>query len=432
MPATSLAEHPPTRLADVVYVSQLLGSDVLDPDGRAVAKVTDLIVAAETDFPPVDAVVVKPANGALRSVSWASVRVLGPSSLGLAAPLERVAPHEMSERDLSLARQVLDRQIIDTNGVRVVRVNDLELARTDGQLRLVGIDVSTAGLLRRLWMGRLLSALGVRPSAPSIAWQDVEPVESGEAGVKLRVPREDLARLHPADLAQILAQLDQVHGQEVLAELDDEAAADALGEVDEALQVALIKGLDAERAADILEEMDPDEAADLLGDLEPERAQDLLSRMEADEAADVRALLAYGDEVAGGLMTPDYVAVPPEVSAEAAIGLVRQAAAELESIYEVYVTDAAGKLLGVLSLKELIGAEPGAPIGQVMQTEVVQAQVDDPQEEVARLIARYNLLALPIVDASGVLQGIVTVDDAMDVILPEQWKARVPRVYQRG
>ncbi len=414
------------------YVSELIGAAVHDPAGRVVGRVADLLVPAEADFPTVDRVAVKPRNGTERTVDWSAVRILDDGGLMLSQPLSEAPSPSGGEREVSLARQVLDRQIIDTNGVRVVRANDVQLTRADGHYRLVGIDVSVAGLLRRLWFGKLFDSIGLKLTPQAIPWQDIEPVESGEAGVKLRVPREDLARLHPADLAQILAQLDQLHGQEVLAELDDQAAAEALGETDETLQVALIKGLDAERAADILEEMAPDEAADLLGDLEPERAQDLLSRMDADDAADVRALLAYGDECAGGLMTPDYVAVPPDVSAEAAIALVRQAAAELESIYEVYVTDPRHKLLGVLSLKELIGAAPQAPIGQVMRTELVQAQVDDPQDEVARLIAKYNLLALPIVDAGGVLRGIVTVDDAMDVILPEQWKARVPRVYQRG
>ncbi len=414
------------------YVSELIGAAVHDPSGRIVGRVADLLVPAQADYPAVEGLTVKPLAGQPRTVAWSSVRLRDDGRLALVAPLAEAPPLARPERELSLARQVLDRQIIDTNGVRVVRVNDLQLAQADGQYRLVGVDVSFAGLLRRLGVGKLLDAVGLRLTPRAIAWEDIEPVESGEAGVKLRVPREDLARLHPADIAQILAQLDQLHGQEVLAELDDEAAADVLGETDEELQVALIKGLDAERAADILEEMEPDEAADLLGDLEPERAQDLLSRMEADEVEDVRALLAYADESAGGLMTTAFATVPPHVTAAEAIALVRQAARELENLYDVYVTDAAGRLLGVLSLRELVVADPSAAIGRVMRTDVVHGQVDDPQQKVARLIAKYNLLALPIVDAEGRLVGIVTVDDAMDVLLPEQWKARVPRVYQRS
>ncbi len=413
------------------YVSELIGTSVHDPAGRVVGKVADLLVPAQADYPAVTGLTVKPKKGQLRTVDWSAVRILDDGGIGLAAPLAEAPALASTEHELSLAHQVLDRQIIDTNGVRVVRVNDLQLAQAEGQYRLVGVDVSAAGLLRRLWVGRFLDAIGLKLTPKAIAWEDIEPVESGTVGVKLRVPREDLARMHPADIAQIITQLDQHHGQEVLAELDDEAAADAIGEVSPELQVALIKALDAERAADILEEMDPDEAADLLGDLEPERAQDLLNRMEVDEADDVRELLIYRDECAGGLMTTDVVTVPPDITAERAIARVRDEAAELDSVYYVYVVDEKERLLGTLSLRDLIVADPAALIGTVMQTEPVSAHVDDPHQEVARLIAKYNLLALPIVDDAGRLKGIVTVDDAMDVILPEQWMARVPRIYQR-
>jgi Mg/Co/Ni transporter MgtE len=325
----------------------------------------------------------------------------------------------------------MDHQIIDVNGVRVVRVNDLQLARSDGTYRLVGVDVSTAGLLRRLGAQRALSAVGVKFTPSAIPWQAVEPVESdtGGAGVKLKMSHEDLAKLHPSDIAQIISQLDQHHVHEVLEGLDDEQAADAFSEVSPDLQLALIRGMEPERAADILEEMEPDDAADILGDLEPEEAQDLLNRMDSEEAEDVRELLAYPDDTAGGLMTTDMVTVPPTASAEEAIGLVRQQAAAMDNVYYVYVVDNGERLLGVLSLRELIVAEPSTPIGRVMHRELIRGRLDDSHEEIARLIAKYNLLALPIVDDVGRLRGIVTVDDAMDVILPEDWKARVPRVY---
>ena len=165
----------------------------------------------------------------------------------------------------------------------------------------------------------MLSGFGLKLTPKTIAWDSIEPVESGTAGVKLKVSHEDLAKLHPSDIAQIISQLDQHHVQEVLETLDDEAAADAFSEVSPDLQLALIRGMEPERAADILEEMEPDDAADILGDLEPERARDLLSRMDADEAEDVRELLIYPDDSAGGLMTTDLVTVPPTVTAEQAI-----------------------------------------------------------------------------------------------------------------
>jgi CBS domain-containing protein/sporulation protein YlmC with PRC-barrel domain len=416
------------------YVSELLGAPVRDPAGRVVGKVDDLLVPADAEYPAVEAVALKPARRGdqPRTLPWSALRVLDDGNLRLQAPIEQVPSFTPPTHELSLARQVLDHQIIDINGVRVVRVNDLQLAQADGGYRLVGVDVSTAGLLRRLGAARVLDRLGLHFSGKAIAWQDIEPLESGEAGVRLRVSHEDLARLHPSDVAQILSQLDQHQGRQVLEGMDDEVAADAIQEVSPDLQVALIRDMEPERAADILEEMEPDDAADILGDLEPAQAQDLLNRMEADEAEDVRELLAYPDECAGGLMTTDVVTVPPDVTAGEAITLVRTQAAAMDNVYYVYVVDAQERLLGALSLRELIVAEPSTPIGRVMHRELIRGRLDDTHEEVARLIAKYNLLALPIVDDTGRLKGIVTVDDAMDVILPDDWKARVPRVYSRA
>lgn len=411
------------------YVSELIGAPVRDPDGHVVARVADLLVPADADYPAIEAVALKPARGDQRTIPWSALRVLDNGKLSLVGPLVQAPAYEPPVEQLSLARQVIDHQIIDVNGVRVVRVNDLQLAPIDGSYRLIGVDISTAGLLRRLGAARVLSAIGVRLTPQAIAWEAIEPVESGTTGVKLKVSHEDLARLHPSDIAQIISQLDQHHVQEVLETLDDEAAADAFSEVSPDLQLALIRGMEPERAADILEEMEPDDAADILGDLEPERAHDLLSRMDVDEADDVRELLSYPDESAGGLMTNDMVTVPPTVTAEQAIRLVREQAAAMDNVYYVYVVDEGERLLGVLSLRELIVAEPQTPIGRVMHRELLRGRLDDSQDEVARLIAKYNLLALPIVDDLGKLKGIVTVDDAMDVILPDDWKARLPRVY---
>src|SRR5919199_600381 len=261
------------------YVSELIGAPVRDPDGRVVAKVTALLGPSAADSPAVEAAPLKPAKGSPRIVPWSAVRVLDDNKLALTSELPRTPTFEPSAGDLSLARQVLDHQIIDVNGVRVVRVNDLQLAPTDGHYRLIGVDISTAGLLRRLGASRVLDALGVKLTPRAIAWESVEPVESGSAGVKLKVSHADLAKLHPSDIAQIISQLDQQHVHEVLADLDDAAAA----------------------------------------------------------AEDVRELLTFDDNTAGGLMTTDVVTVPPTVTAEEAIRLVRQQAAAMDNVYYVYV-----------------------------------------------------------------------------------------------
>src|SRR5438067_5929557 len=172
------------------YVSELLGAPVRDPDGRVVARVTDLLVPADADYPAVDAVALKPPHGEQRTVPWSALRVLDEGHFSLATDLDHTPAFEAPPHELSLARQVMDHQIIDVNGVRVVRVNDLQLAPTDGTFRLVGVDISTAGLLRRLGASRVLSALGLKLTPTAIAWEAIEPVESGESGVKLKVSHE--------------------------------------------------------------------------------------------------------------------------------------------------------------------------------------------------------------------------------------------------
>lgn len=411
------------------FMSELLGRPVRDAAGRIVGKLTDIIVPGDVDYPTVRAVCLTAPDGASRLVPWSALRVTGDDQLTLAQPLDETPEYQPAEQDLFLARQVLDRQIIDINGTRVVRVNDLQLTRTNGSLRLVSVDVSTPGLLRRLGLERPLSRLGLRFPPRVIAWQDINAVESSPSGVKLKVPREDLARLHPADIAEIVSQLDQYHGGEVLRALDAEKAAETLGEFAPDLQVAMLEALDNEQAADILEEMDPDDAADVLGDMRAERAEAILAAMDAEDARDVRELLGYPEDTAGGIMTNEFVTVPPDVTVAEAIELVRRQAAEVGDLFYIYVTGPDDRLLGVLSLKELILADPNARVWDVMHHDLVTVDVRRPQQEVARLIAKYNLLALPVVDEEQRLLGIVTVDDAIDIILPVAWKKRLPRIF---
>jgi magnesium transporter len=250
--------------------------------------------------------------------------------------------------------------------------------------------------------------------------------------VRLKVPHRGLAELHPADLATILEQLTPRDRAGVLATLDDEAVADAIEEMEPEAQVDVLEDLEPERAADVLEEMSPDDAADLVADLSDESREEILALMEEDEEAEVRELLGYPEDSAGGIMTTEYIAVADTLTAAQTIDRLRELEPEAETIYYVYVTDDAERLVGVLSLRDLIVARPGAAIREVMHDEPVAVDVLADQEEVARVVARYNLLAVPVVDSDGVLQGIVTVDDAIDTVLPTAWKKRIPKIFARG
>jgi Mg2+ transporter MgtE len=265
-----------------------------------------------------------------------------------------------------------------------------------------------------------------------IDWEDVDPVERTIASVKLRVPHQGLAELHPADLATIIDQLSRSDRVGVIASLDDEAAADAIGEMEPETQVDILEDLEPARAADILEEMDPDEAADLVADLSDESREEILGLMEKEEADEVQELMTYAEDTAGGIMTTEFVAVPATLTAAQTIDRLRELEPDAETIYYVYVTDSDERLVGVLSLRDLIVSKPDVVISQFMFDEPVAVRTGASQEEVTEVVARYNLLAVPVVDEEGRLEGIVTVDDAIDTLMPQPSKRRLPRLFSRS
>jgi CBS domain-containing protein len=366
-------------------------------------------------------------------VSLADVAVLIAPAIPLNKHLTSIEPYQPGERDVWLARDVLDKQIIDTNGVRVVRVNDLEITRVNGHFYVANVDIGGLGLMRRLGMAkvaqRLAGRLNRRLPPGMISWDQVELLATDQP-MRLRVPGDKLNDLHPADLAEIISDLTRSESDKFLASLDVATVAEALEEVEPEFQASLVETMPDERVADVLEEMSPDEAADLLHELSDERSEDILNLMEKDEAADVRKLLAYPFDTAGGLMTTEYVSVRPDLTASEAIEELRRRADEAETIYYVYVRDKDDKLIGVFSLRELVINKPETPIAQFMHRRVVSVSLTDSQDDVAQAVSKYNLLAVPVVDDQHRLHGIVTSDDALDKIIPTAWKKRLPRLYR--
>jgi magnesium transporter len=247
--------------------------------------------------------------------------------------------------------------------------------------------------------------------------------------MRLKVPQEKLAELHPADLADILEDMDRLESGRFANRLEISQLADTLEEVEADFQAHIIEGMSDEKVADVLEEMAPDEAADLLAELPKNRSDNLLDLMEDDEAKDVRKLLAFPEESAGGIMTTEYVVIPPKLNAEEAIAAIRAVGDDVEQVFYVYVTDDDNHLVGVFSLSDLVFANPKTPITDFMHRRVASVEIYDSQDEVARVIAKYNLLAVPVVDSDNRLQGIVTSDDALDKIIPTAWKKHLPHFY---
>ena len=412
----------------MIFLSDFLRADVVDVHQKTVGSVRDLIVRLQEPYPRVTAVAVRPRGGAPETIGWHEVRAWDDRELSLKVPVAELRAYPDAATELWLSRDVLDKQIVDTDGRRVVRVNDLQLQQSDGDVLLVGVDIGARGLLRRVGVEqlgrRIRRVVGADFPQRIVSWDAVDPVTSDERSVRLRISHQKLAKMHPADIAEIVSQLGGRDRAAIFASLDDETAAETLEESSDEVQAQILARLTDERAADILEEMSPDEAADLLADLPAERREQLIAAMEADEAEDVEELLHYEEDTAGGLMTTEFVAIPVSLTAAQTIDRLRELEPNAESIYYVYVVDADEKLLGVLSLRDLIVAKPDTPTADIMIKRVVAVPLDARPEDVAAVIAKYNLLAVPVVDDDDRIQGIVTIDDAMDEVMPAGLKRR--------
>jgi magnesium transporter len=412
----------------VLYLSQVLGRPIRDLDGLPVATVKDVIVRlGEDDHPPVTGLVARYRRRDFFLSRW-RITELSQNGVRLNTDILDLRPFVRRESEVLLARDVLDKQLIDVDGKRVVRVNDVQIIQAASDWRVTGADVSLQGLWRRLAPAGFV---GTRKPVEVLDWADVGYLATDAATVQLKSSSDKLARLHPVEIARLAEALSYHHGSEVVESLDDETAAETLEEMPAEHQVRILGDMDQERAADILEWMSPDEAADVLGDLPEEKAEELLGLMEDEEQADVAELLPYEDDTAGGLMTTEFVTLPRALTVGEALARLREMAETPNMIYYLYVVEEENswRLCGVIALRSLILAEPSMPLEGVMRTEFQLGRPQEPAREVAQRIAEYNLLALPVVDESGDILGIITVDDAMEILLPKDWRQRLPRLF---
>jgi CBS domain-containing protein len=414
----------------MAYLSEIIGRSVTDLDGKLVGKLKDMVVRNWADFPhPLIEAVEVESKGKTIILPFAAVAALLSPVIPLKYRSDEIPDFNLKEDDVLLSRDVLDQQIIDTDGARVVRVNDVELVRVNGTIYVSNVDVSWVGVMRRMGLVGLAHFLAGHIKQKGIAWDDVELMRRDQF-MQLRVPAEKLHELHPADLADIVADLNKLESGQLLDKLDVSHLADTLEEVEPDFQKEIIEHMPDEKVADVLEEMEPDEAADLLADLPEDRKQDLLALMEKEDADDVRKLLAYPEDSAGGIMTTEYAFIRPNLTAAEAIKALRDMADEVETMFYVYVVDADEHLIGAFSLNNLIFASPGQMVADFMSKHLITVNLTDDQETVAQTVAKYDLLAVPVVDEQNRLHGIVTADDALDKIIPTAWKKRLPRFYR--
>jgi len=414
----------------MLYLSQVLGRPIYDAGSDRIATISDILVRyGDDDYPPVIGIVAR-----LRRrdffISNANISELGENGVRMNSAVLDLTPFERREGEVLLGKDVLDNQLIDVDGKRVVRVNDVQLIDTGDHWRVSGADVSLQGFLRRLMPKGFY---GSGRAVEVIDWADVGylATDTATATVQLKSSKDKLSRLHPVEIAQLAETLSPIHRTEVVESLDDEIAADTLEEMSTEAQARILEEMDSERAADILEEMSPDDAVDVLDEMNEEKSEQLFNLMEDDEKADVAELMHFEHDTAGGLMTTEFVVFPQNLTVGETIIRLREMAETPNMIYYLYVVaeEDSWKLRGIISLRSLILADPTLRLVDVMRREFRFAHPSESAEEVAQTISEYNLLALPVIDDEGDIAGIVTVDDAMEILLPKGLQRRLPRLF---
>ncbi|MCA1989611.1 MAG: CBS domain-containing protein [Desulfarculus sp.] len=421
---------PPRQEKNAIYFSELLRTVVVDGQGRRLGRLEDMAAEIQQTLPPLTALLVGGDRSGQRLIPWEAVRSLEGRRIVVDASVEPETG-SLEERlagRLLVRQHLLDRQIVDTGGAKLVRVNDLVLHRRNGHLVLSAVEVGARGLLRRAGLLRPADALiqwlfSYRWPENLIHWHLVQPVDSADV-VRLRWSLTRLSHLHPADLADILEDLDPASRARLLQLLDPEIAADVLEETEPKVQAALISNLPTEQASDILDLMPSDEAADVLQGLAPERAESLLREMEPEQAEQVRCLLDHDQSTAGGLMTVGFLSLPPETSVGQAFDHLRQESADLDVIYYVYVEDRDGHLLGVVNLRELLASPPEATLAQIMETRVISVELKEDPDQVANIFAKYGLRAVPVLDEQGRLHGVLRFKALLDAVAPHLGRQR--------
>ena len=407
-----------------VALSELLGAPVLDPGGRTQGRVREVAVCPQADSARVCGLIVRTKQGDRLLFSEELAEISG-RAVRASAPAEEWAPFTSSEGMLLLGRDLLDQQIIDVHGRKVVRVNDLDFHQEQVNHHLVlkvgDVDVGARGAVRRLLKGivpaGVLHALTQKLAPRVIPWEFVDLIETDPARrVKLKIEHERLARLHPADIADIVEELAPDEREAVFETLDEGVAAGAMEELEPKVQKAVVESLDSDRAADILEEMEPDAAADLLADLSGEQTEQILVQMQPEERQEVAELLKFEENTAAGRMTTEYIALPVTATVQDAIEAMRTFEGRMEGMSTIYLTDSHGTLAGAVPLMKIVLATATTPLLALSQEPLIFCEADAKEKEFAELFDKYNLLTLPVVDEHNQLTGIITPDDVISML----------------
>lgn len=405
------------------YFSQLLGKAVYDAARKRVGRVRDMTVRWHYSYPEVSGI--KYVNSKDDLIPFDLVERCDAEGVFLCQNFSPSCILPLQEEEIYISKWLLDKQIIDLKGFKLVRVNDITLswlAREDGsRMVLVAVDIGIRGLFRRLGLEFLFKCCKNK----LVSWQYIKPLESWNAALQLNMEKQQLEQIHPADIADLLEEMDYKRRSAFIEHLNSRQTIDALAELELETQVEIFRQMEQQQALTILAELPPDEVADILGELPVDKMEGLLDLM-ADEAEGVRELLQYADGTAGACMTTKYIRLSGWMTVSQALGEIRTFASTVETIYYLYVMNERGCLEGVLSLRELIVAEEETVLYDLMRRKVVAVSPEETSPRVAGIMAKYGFLAIPVVDGQGKMLGLVTVDDILSLLVEERDKFDAP------
>jgi magnesium transporter len=410
-----------------LFLSRILGKKIVGAEGKALGRVYDLIAEFVEPYPVVTGLVFSPTfKKRFLVLPWENVTDLDKEISVTINTVSELSALGLRQGELLLREDLLDKQVVDTDGAKIRRVNDLQFLKTSHGLHLVHVDVGFRGLIRRVGLikpfdAMLQSLFDYKLPNQLISWKFVQPLHSPDL-LRLNITQNKLGQIHPADLADILEDLNIRQREAVFKALDVETAAETLEETDPKVQVSLINDLNTAEASDIIEEMSLSEAADLLGDLPKAKAEGILKEMEKEIADDVKELLTHPEREAGGMMTTSYLSFRPSSTVREALEKFRQEAEDIDLVYYVYVTDEEDLLLGVISLRDLILADPDKRLEEIMDDRVISVKLDDKDDTIAEHFAKYAVTAIPVVDENDRMQGTILFKNLLDVVAPHLGK----------
>jgi magnesium transporter len=409
------------------YLSGIIGKEAFDADGDAIGVIKDLLVSSlpsghnDPGHQLVTGVKLR-VKKEMYCYSFNSFRVVKAREMLNVSCSELIElGSEEVENGLLLVENILDKQIVDLNGRKLVRVNDVRLATLPAGTFAIAVDIGIEGLLRRIGIAipikRILSLFKINIPAKFILWDDVQAIDYSNLNIRLSKSYAKLHTLHPSDIADILEDLGKKSSMSVFSSLDEEKAADVLEELETHAQIHIVENLPVNKAADVLEKMPADEVADILDELEDEKAELLLKEMDTESSQEVRELLEYPDNSVGSLMSTDFISFKPGTTVEEVIEELRLKKPEPSELYNLFVTEKNDELIGTFNLRDLVIAPPKSLVSNIMRKEPVFLYDNQKVEDIAELVSKYNLLAVPVVDSNDQLQGMVVVDDVVEDLI---------------